>query len=450
MEQKGSSAIASPIRSPPPEPAAEAHAPPPPPTQPPALDPSRLSPDNPTPAHPHPASPAITARPSDGTGDSSPPEPAAEAQASPPLPLPPTQLPGLDPSRLSPDNSTPAPPLPAAPTITAPPSDGTGDSSPPSPPSHPKTPTPPPISTADRSPPLPTGYQAPRPPAASPPPAPAPTPPPPPAPASPEAKSDQEADEAADESEKTQTEEVMPQKEAAVAESPAGSPQKESALTIAKLLSGEVPAAKEANTATDKVAPEVVTESVAGGGGGVGGGGGGGGRGGVGSKRWLLRGVPEKVRRTELKRAELGFRVSAAVFCLVSLSVMSAGSTPGWAGDSFRRYNEYRYTLAASVMAFTYSGFQLVAEVHHLVTGRRIIGASWGNYFNLAMDQILAYLLLSASSAALSRNDVWVSRFGVDQFAKLINSSASMAFLAFIALGLSSIISAYRVFSSIS
>lgn len=247
---------------------------------------------------------------------------------------------------------------------------------------------------------------------------------------------------------RTQNEAVMPptpQKDAVMAESPTGSPQKESALTIAKLLSAEDPAATDAKPAADKVAPAVVTESVAGGGGG-----GGGGKVGVGSKRWLLSGVPDKVRRSELKRAELGFRVSAAVFCLISLSVMSAGTTPGWAGDSFRRYNEYRYTLAASVMAFTYSGFQLVAEVHYLVTGRRIIGGPWGNYFNLAMDQVLAYLLLSASSAALSRNDVWVSRFGVDQFAKLINASGSMAFLAFIALGFSSIISAYRVFSSIS
>ncbi|KAM0923497.1 hypothetical protein ACQ4PT_005485 [Festuca glaucescens] len=391
---------------------------------------------------------------------SPPPEPAPEAQDPPPPPLPPSQLPDFDPSRLSQDNPTPAPPLPAAPTITAPPPDGAGDSSPASSPSPPKAPTAPPVPTTDRSPPLPPGDQAPAPPLRSPPPAPTrPPPPPPPAPASPKAESDQEADESAGESENTtlalaltQAEEVVPQKEAVAAESPAGSPQKESALTIAKLLSGEDPAAKEAKTATDKVAPAVVTESVAGGGGGGGGvvGGGGGGGGGVGSKRWLLRGVSGKGRRTELKKAELGFRVSAAVFCLVSLSVMSAGTTPGWAGDSFRRYNEYRYTLAASVMAFTYSGFQLVAEVHYLVTGRRIIGGPWGNYFNLAMDQILAYLLLSASSAALSRSDVWVSRFGVDQFAKLINSSASMAFLAFIALGLSSIISAHRVFSSIS
>ncbi|VAH62276.1 unnamed protein product [Triticum turgidum subsp. durum] len=389
---------------------------------------------------------------------SPPPEPAAEAQPPPPS-SPPSQLPATDPFRLSPDNPTPAPPLPAAPTITAPPPDGAGDSSPPCPPSPPKAPTHPPLSTADPSAPLPRGNQTSAPRRTPPPPparAPAPAAPPPPAPASPEAKPVQEADEAPGGSENmalalalTQNEAVMPptpQKDAVMAESPTGSPQKESALTVAKLLSAEDPAATEAKPAADKVAPAVVTESVAGGGGG---GGGGGGKVGVGSKRWLLRGVPDRVRLTELKRAELGFRVSAAVFCLISVSVMSSGTTPGWAGDSFRRYNEYRYTLAASVMAFTYSGFQLVAEVHYLVTGRRIIGGPWGNYFNLAMDQVLAYLLLSASSAALSRNDVWVSRFGVDQFAKLINASGSMAFLAFIALGLSSIISAHRVFSSI-
>jgi cell division protein FtsL len=46
-----------------------------------------------------------------------------------------------------------------------------------------------------------------------------------------------------------------------------------------------------------------------------------------------------------------------------------------------------RYVLVASVVAFTYSGFQLVAEVHYLVTRRHIIQAPWRSYFNLAMDQ---------------------------------------------------------------
>ncbi|TVT96964.1 hypothetical protein EJB05_57818 [Eragrostis curvula] len=246
----------------------------------------------------------------------------------------------------------------------------------------------------------------------------------------------------------TQTEESMPRtppKASSAEASPAGSPHKESAVTIAKLLSGEDPAAAEVKPAAEKVTPPRDNGALPDAGVTTGGGGS------VGSKRWLLGGgVPDKVRRRELRRAELGFRVSAAVFCLISLAVMAADTTPGWSGDSFRRYNEYRYVLAASVVAFTYSGFHLVDEVHHLVTRRHIIRAPLRSYFNLAMDQILAYLLLSASSAALSRNDVWISRFGGDQFTKLVNASASMAFLAFIALGLSSIISTYCVFSSVS
>ncbi|KAL6615741.1 hypothetical protein ACP70R_038011 [Stipagrostis hirtigluma subsp. patula] len=391
-----------------------------------------------------------------------PPPPAAVENRAPSYP--PSRHPAVDPSLdgpFPPESPAPAPPPaspppPPGPTTTSPPH-RSGDSSPASPPQPPMPPQP----TTDPSPPLVREDRAspprsPSPPVLAPPP---PPPPPPPAPASSEARSEQEAAESASESGSmtlalalTQTEESVPPtppKPSSAEASPTGSPRKESALTIAKLLSGEDLAAAEGKPAAAKLAPTSDTGSVAvaaaaavitAGGGGS-----------VGSKRWLLGGgVPEKVRRAELRRAELGFRVSAAVFCLVSLSVMAADTTPGWSGDSFRRYNEYRYTLAASVIAFTYSGFQLVAEVYYLVTGRHIIRAPWRSYFNLAMDQMLAYLLLSASSAALSRNDVWMSRFGGDQFTKLVNASASMAFLAFISLGLSAIISAYCVFNSVS
>jgi hypothetical protein len=131
-----------------------------------------------------------------------------------------------------------------------------------------------------------------------------------------------------------QTEDSTPRKASSAEPSPTGSPQKESAVTIGKLLSGEDPAATEAKASPDKVTPPSVAAAVTA----VGGVGGG-----VGSKRWLLGGVPEKVRRAELRRAELGFRVSSAVFCLVALSVMAADTTTGWSGDSFRRYNEYRF-----------------------------------------------------------------------------------------------------------
>ncbi|CAL4955312.1 unnamed protein product [Urochloa decumbens] len=397
-----------------------------------------------------------------------PPPPVADSVAPP---SPPSQHPSRDGS-LSPENPAPAPPPPpppppAAGPTTAPPPHSPGDSSPSSPP-HPLTPPPQPLPpphspSADACPPLLREDRT-SPPRSPPHPSPSPVPPSLPAPASSEAKSEQEAAESASESGSmtlalalTQTADSTPPtppKASSARASPIGSPQKESAVTIAKLLSGEDLAAAEAKPAAEKDAPPSDNGSLAADAAvaGAGGGGGGGGVGAsVGSKRWLLSGgVPEKVRRAELRRAELGFRVSAAVFCLVALSVMAADTTTGWSGDSFRRYNEYRYVLAASVVAFTYSGFQLVAEVHYLVTRKHIIEAPWRSYFNLAMDQMLAYLLLSASSAALSRNGVWMSRFGGDQFTKLIDASASMAFLAFIALGLSSIISAYSVFSLVS
>ncbi|CAL4962245.1 unnamed protein product [Urochloa decumbens] len=384
-----------------------------------------------------------------------PPPPAAD-------PVAPSSPPSRDGS-LSPENPAPAPPPPPSPPAgptTTPPPRSPGDSSPSSPPHPPTPPPPPPLPpSADAPPPLQREDQT-SPPRSPPHPTPAPVPPPPPAPASSDAKSEQEAAESASESGSmtlalalTQTADSTPPtppKASSARASPIGSPQKESAVTIAKLLSGKDLAAAEAKPAAEKVAPPSDNGSLAADAA-VAGAGGGGGGGSVGSKRWLLSGgVPEKVRRAELRRAELGFRVSAAVFCLVALSVMAADTTTGWSGDSFRRYNEYRYVLAASVVAFTYSGFQLVAEVHYLVTRRHIIEAPWRSYFNLAMDQMLAYLLLSASSAALSRNGVWMSRFGGDQFTKLIDASASMAFLAFIALGLSSIISAYSVFSLVS
>jgi hypothetical protein len=55
-----------------------------------------------------------------------------------------------------------------------------------------------------------------------------------------------------------------------------------------------------------------------------------------------------------------------------------------WIGE----FLQCRYVLAVSIVAFTYSGFQLVSEVYYLVTGRHVIRAPFRSYFNLAMDQV--------------------------------------------------------------
>lgn len=62
--------------------------------------------------------------------------------------------------------------------------------------------------------------------------------------------------------------------------------------------------------------------------------------------------------------------------------------------------------------------------------------------FNL---QILAYLLISASSSAAARVDDWQSNWGKDEFTQMATASISMAFIAFAAFAISSLISGYNL-----
>ncbi|URE37401.1 protein farnesyltransferase subunit [Musa troglodytarum] len=159
-----------------------------------------------------------------------------------------------------------------------------------------------------------------------------------------------------------------------------------------------------------------------------------------------LGAVPWSLRRRAVMRAALGLRVSAALLCLVSFSVMVADNTEGWAGDSFGRYSEYRCLVSVNAIAFGYSAFQIYAKVHHVILKKYIIRSPINYYFDLTTDQILAYLLIAATSVAASHNDLWMSRFGSDEFMDMANVSIAISFLAFVALALSALISAHNFF----
>ncbi|CAK9169361.1 unnamed protein product [Ilex paraguariensis] len=62
--------------------------------------------------------------------------------------------------------------------------------------------------------------------------------------------------------------------------------------------------------------------------------------------------------------------------------------------------------------------------------------------------EILAYLLISASSSAATRVVDWVSNWGKDEFTEMASASIGMSFLAFIAFALSSLISGYNLCNS--
>ncbi|CAH2059093.1 unnamed protein product [Thlaspi arvense] len=131
-------------------------------------------------------------------------------------------------------------------------------------------------------------------------------------------------------------------------------------------------------------------------------------------------------REEVVKFAALGFRLGEFVLALISFSVMAADRTKGWSGDSFDRYKEYRFCLSVNVVAFVYSAFQACDLAYHL---------------------LLAYLLISASTAAVTRVDDWVTNWGKDDFTEMASASIAMSFLAFFAFACSSLISGSNLFN---
>lgn len=61
--------------------------------------------------------------------------------------------------------------------------------------------------------------------------------------------------------------------------------------------------------------------------------------------------------------------------------------------------------------------------------------------------QILAYLLMSASSSAATRVTDWISNWGKDEFTLMASASIAVSFLAFLAFASSSLISGYNLCS---
>ncbi|XP_051141206.1 CASP-like protein 4A1 [Andrographis paniculata] len=155
-------------------------------------------------------------------------------------------------------------------------------------------------------------------------------------------------------------------------------------------------------------------------------------------------------REKMVKQAGLGFRVFGSLFCLVSLSVMAANRNQGWALDSFYRYKEFRYCMSVNVIGFVYSGAQAFELSYNLATGKYAAHQHHllRHYLDFAFDQIIAYLLISASSSATIRVEDWQSNWGNDKFPGMATTSVSISFLAFVAFAASSLVSGYVLCTS--
>ncbi|CAO1948219.1 unnamed protein product [Urochloa humidicola] len=151
----------------------------------------------------------------------------------------------------------------------------------------------------------------------------------------------------------------------------------------------------------------------------------------------------------ERRALSVTLRLATAVLSLAAFSVIASARTSGWAGDSYARHQQYRYAVAANVIVCAYSIAQSFGEIRRLMAPRFIFRSMSSYYCSLFLDQALAYLLMSASSAAASRNDLWVSRFGTDAFNRKISSALWLSFIGFLMLALNALISTANLFSMV-
>ncbi|CAA0406503.1 Casparian strip membrane protein domain [Arabidopsis suecica] len=146
-----------------------------------------------------------------------------------------------------------------------------------------------------------------------------------------------------------------------------------------------------------------------------------------------------------IRKALLGFRVIAFVSCLVSFSVMVSDRDKGWARDSFYNYKEFRFCLAANVIGFVYSGFMICDLVYLLSTSIRRSRHNLRHFLEFGLDQMLAYLLASASTSASIRVDDWQSNWGADKFPDLARASVALSYVSFVAFAFCSLASGYAL-----
>ncbi|KAE9590425.1 hypothetical protein Lal_00028079 [Lupinus albus] len=144
----------------------------------------------------------------------------------------------------------------------------------------------------------------------------------------------------------------------------------------------------------------------------------------------------------------LGLRVTAFVLCIISFAVLAADkegvqviqqySLP----DSFK---EFKYSLSVNAIGFVYSGLQICALIKYFITKKHTLNPLLRGYNNFAMDQIVTYLLMSASSSTATLACNWESIWGEHKLAVMANASVAFSYIAFVAFALTSLLSGYII-----
>ncbi|KAG9445444.1 hypothetical protein H6P81_016784 [Aristolochia fimbriata] len=157
----------------------------------------------------------------------------------------------------------------------------------------------------------------------------------------------------------------------------------------------------------------------------------------------VVSSIVERWKREDLlKKANSVLRAGALFFALIALLVVASNKHGDW--KDFDKYEEYRYLLSITVMAFLYSGGQILRELQLLWTGNDMISPRSSVFFDFFGDQTAAYLLISALSAAASLTNRM--REATDNlFTDASAAAISMTFFSFASLALSALVSGFKL-----
>lgn len=151
--------------------------------------------------------------------------------------------------------------------------------------------------------------------------------------------------------------------------------------------------------------------------------------------------------------ANIALRSVALLFSFLSFVIMASNNhyldtTVGilivnllW---SFTDFGEYSYCFSIALIASVYLALQLAKAIYELITERIYTVFYYVDFF---CDQILAYLLMSCASAAAVRTYVLNNQNGgaSNIYTQMAAASVSMAFLTWLFVGVSSVLSGYSL-----
>ncbi|KAJ4816961.1 CASP-like protein [Rhynchospora pubera] len=162
-----------------------------------------------------------------------------------------------------------------------------------------------------------------------------------------------------------------------------------------------------------------------------------------GSRRATTSVVHGWQREDLLEKSPLVLRALATVFSFLSFILLVSNKHGDWM--EFDHFQEYRYLVSVSALAFVYSLLQSMRpHIHRFRESGDPMTVHSPGIGDFIGDQLVSYLLISALSAAIPITNR-MRRAVVNIFTDSTTASISMAFLAFVVLAFSAIITGFKL-----